>query len=547
MSVRLVLAGLALVVSTLSACQSFTPLSNGPRNDDDEQHGLWRYWYDRDHQHLRAEGSWKRDRQDGRWRFWFPDGNPEWEAYYVDRRLSGLSTSWYSDGTTRSRGLFAAGDEQGAWTFWNRGGKIEQQGEFDRGRATGRWTYWSESGALLADGFRWNDERIGLWRFWSAEGAASEKEYPVPTGVEFVFEEYEGGNPRREGLLVDGKREGRWVVWNEDGSRRTSGSFHAGRADGFWTLYDRDGFPQTAGTVKDDRIVGPWQIWSDGRCMTLDCERFVQPAEVDPRSGDASSMAIEALVARRILEVSQPAQGTRDTRALTGAPAPSVLQLEATARLPRIPIKPNPWTKTEEEVSDYLVERYTKGPRAVVPPPGPRYARAQKSPPGGDPVRARQLLDKPLPQTVFADGNGGRFDLMSLSGRPVVFVILRGYDGQVCIYCRQQTKALAKLEAEFAKRGADVVLLYPGLESRLDVFMNACKENEQGAGPPYRLLADVELRLVKPLGLVAELAVPTTLVLDRRGIVRWAYVGTHDDDRPGCAEVLKALDELGGS
>ncbi len=546
----LVIASLTFLV--FAACQGVEwkqfihPRKSGPRDPEDgTQHGLWRYWYDFDRKHPQAQGTWKKDRQDGQWRYWYENGQLEWEGGFASNRLDGLSTFWYEDGNTRTSGIYDAGLEEGAWSFWTESGELDQQGEFAAGVPTGRWTYWYPDGSPKADGFRWNGARIGVWRFWDTRGARYEKAYPAPSGVEIAAEEWENGTPKREGVVVRGARHGRWTTWSENGGRKMSGAFQDGKPHGLWIAWAEDGSLRAAGRVEQGRIVGPWHVFNDGTCTVMPSDTFDQPG-----SGTAAgvvvddSVPVERLIASWIDEAAAPAPAQLDTRAASGDPEPPAQLVEATERRPRVPLRAQPWTVTEEENIDYLVTRYTKGAKAAKPPPGSRYGKVVRAAPKGDTKRASQSIGKPLPATQFTTGEGESIDLTALRGKKIVLVVLRGYAGMVCVYCTTQTQALANAAAKFAEHNAEVLVVYPGPEDGLPAFLEAYRSLSKGVPPPYKQLADPDFKLVAPLGLRGDLAIPATYVLDETGIVRWAYVGSSVDDRPGTDEIFAQLESM---
>lgn len=65
---------------------------------------------------------------------------------------------------------------------------------------------------------------------------------------------------------------------------------------------------------------------------------------------------------------------------------------------------------------------------------------------------------------------------------------------------------------------------------------------------PFPLLSDARGDLAKSYGIWNDnegVAVPTIIVVDRSGEVRYFYAGNDFADRPGDGEIFSALDELG--
>ncbi len=67
---------------------------------------------------------------------------------------------------------------------------------------------------------------------------------------------------------------------------------------------------------------------------------------------------------------------------------------------------------------------------------------------------------------------------------------------------------------------------------------------ESKAETPFPLVLDVELRAVDQLGIRADLAKPSTYILDKQGRLRFAYVGATPADRPSVQSILEQLDAL---
>jgi peroxiredoxin len=167
---------------------------------------------------------------------------------------------------------------------------------------------------------------------------------------------------------------------------------------------------------------------------------------------------------------------------------------------------------------------------------------------GASDSRRPDLEGKPMPTHRFKCADGGTLDLRDIQqrGKRVLFVVLRGFSGQVCVYCVAQTKALGDCKQEFADLGIEVVVVYPGPEGNEKSFLMAYEITFEEGPPPYAVLYDPNLELVTALGLQGgDLAYPSTFLLDEQGIIRYAYVGQHKADRPAAAALTKFIRSLG--
>lgn len=189
--------------------------------------------------------------------------------------------------------------------------------------------------------------------------------------------------------------------------------------------------------------------------------------------------------------------------------------------------KPTAWSDDEVKLSKELVTKFETATA--------REANAEASP----------LVGLPLAQTRFTGPDGDVLDLKDFAGRNnVVLVIMRGYAGSVCITCSSQLVALSNQAKAFADRDAKVFVVYPGQSDTVPAFIESVRSLKAGFEPPFKLLLDADLAAVKSFMIEGSLAKPTTLVLDKRGVVRWAYVGAQPADRPGVPAILAQLDRL---
>lgn len=507
-----------------------------------EQTGPWTYRYPSG-QNM-AQGEYEHDRQTGLWTYWYANGNQEWQGIFADEALDGPSASWYEDGSPRARGYFRKGDEAGPWTFWSPDDKEQQIGDFNRAGRTLRWTHFHPSGSVHAEGYYFNNRRTGLWQFWSPTGEVTEKTFPSPPGVELYLETWPDGTLRREGFLRAGKPHGRWVSWHAGGSRRMLGDFQRGMAVGQWHAWAADGSPLAVGGFNQGKAAGEWTTWKDGKLEMLDASGFDSVPATDAWSEDSLSdwFPPSEVVPTWVAEMSFAAEATEIEGA--GAPAPDARTLAITGRRATVPIREQPWTISEQENIQAIVDLYSdsaprRGGRGRY---GSRAGRARR----GDTERAAAMVGKPLPMTTLLHQDEQVLDLNTYKGKKnVLLVLLRGYAGYVCVYCAAQTKALRDHVAEFEDLDTEIVVVYPGNRDRLDAFLRSYSSLVDDEGvPPFTMAYDPDFELVDTLMLRADLALPSTLLLDQDGVVRYAYIGVDKVDRPNAKSLLDAIRAL---
>src|SRR5439155_9811161 len=130
---------------------------------------------------------------------------------------------------------------------------------------------------------------------------------------------------------------------------------------------------------------------------------------------------------------------------------------------------------------------------------------------------------------------------------PVVLLVLRGWVGYQCPLCTRQVGDFVKHAKELERAGAQVVMVYPG---KAENVKKHAEDFENGKGIPaeFKLLVDPDLHFVNAWGLrwdaKGETAYPSTFVIDKDGVVRFAKVSHSHGDRASAADVLKSLADM---
>jgi len=528
-----------------------------------DQTGIWTYRYPSGA--LLARGEYRRDEQHGPWTYWHESGEVEWQGAFEDARLHGPSLFYWEDGTLRAQGEFLRGFEEGRWSFFGRDGRMTMQGDFVGGRRGLRWIHFHPNGQVAAEGYRHQGEKVGLWRYWSTDGTEYQDRHPFPEDWGLVLETWPDGTPKREGFAVDGGPIGRWATYHANAERRALGDFKNGRIDGLVTFWKADGDPLARGEIRTDVFTGPWTVWENGVPREVRGSAWKEPERWYDGEFSADDLPartpVGEVATQWAAELGARVEGLY-TDAGGSAPAPPPALVERSNEPAIVPLRPQPWTDSELRNLDFLVTLYRKGAEAAQPPAGSRYGggrrRGRKTtkgyPVAGDTERARLWLDRRLPDRTFKTGDGADRSLEDFRGQPVLLVLLRGFVGEVCVYCTTQTKALSLDIDEFEARGVEVLVVYPGEANRLDAFLAGFRDLPITEGvdePPFEMLYDPGAEFVRELGFIDELAVPATFLLDADGVVRYAYVArTQSDgsvdivDRPSTPDLLNAIDQM---
>ncbi|MBL8840990.1 MAG: redoxin domain-containing protein [Planctomycetes bacterium] len=518
-----------------------------------DQVGEWTYLHENGQ--VKARGGYVADRQEGLWTWFHDNGNQEMEGQVRDDRREGLWRYHHRNGNPRALGSFWRGREEGPWSFWNSDGQLVEQGDYSDGRPAGRWVSFGANGQKRAEGAWLDGHRVGEWRFWDDAGQPFVKSFALPAATIVVRETFADGKPRRDGFLRDTLPVGRFTTYHHNGRRRASGEFVDGSAHGPWMAWDAAGERLALGTVDHGRPSGEWTVWRNGQPATVRFDAVTPPPPALAEWSDdllpqrePPEVVATLWLAEAAAEIERPVAPAAEPAApappLAAAPPPALEQEAATPLA--VPVKAQPYTQREEEEYDRYVENYGLAPRSNSSTGG-RYGRprAAGSVANGDEERAAKLVGQPLAVDAFRCADGRQLRIEDFRGKQLLMVVLRGYGSGICVYCDAQTRALSAPETAqaIAALGCQVVLVYPGPENGWEAFL----EKYQRAGddaPPYPCLFDPELRLVRSLGIEGTQAIPSSLLLDASGVVRYAYVGTTVDDRPSAKRLVEEIRKL---
>jgi antitoxin component YwqK of YwqJK toxin-antitoxin module/peroxiredoxin len=506
-----------------------------------------------------AKGTYKNDRQVGAWVFYYENGTEKRSGFFDDSGLrTGEWTYTYEDSTPQSKGSYFKDFEDGLWTFYGTDGAVVREGQFDAGKQSGRWRFNYAAGKPRAEGVYYRGSRIGPWQLWSENGGSRIQDFGSKAGVQIVRQVWPGKTTlQRVGVLANGKPTGRWTSFHSNGKLRLCSGMASGAPNGVFEARDEQGLVVARGRFETGSVVS-------GVCVANGASReFASgtlpppPPRIDPWPNMASiaSASPESQVALFVNEHRMSAGVTPFVGAVLLAsevspskPAPepkafvAVLDnenmREPAAGQPQLTVKDK--KNLRKMVNQYEVGKQRSNSTGEIYAPTPGGPR-----PKTGTGRRANLENKPMPFEVMKGVDGKDVNLKDYHGKQrVMIVVLRGFLGEVCMYCVAQTKALAKARSKLEAANVEVLVIYPGARENEESF-RVLYEEEFGEGPPpYRVFYDQDLELVTKLGIEGDLASPTTIVIDEQGVVRYAYVGEHRADRPATNALIKLIEGM---
>ena len=196
--------------------------------------------------------------------------------------------------------------------------------------------------------------------------------------------------------------------------------------------------------------------------------------------------------------------------------------------LPELPVlvgREQPWADKYRKMSAQFIEKW----------------RTKSLDDEGD----SRWVGQEFPMTSFVNSDGQVLDLEEYRDKKnVLLVILRGFAGGVCLFCSSQTIALSHEKEKFRSKNTEVVVVYPGAVDAIPGFLESVKDLEASFELPFAIVLDPDLSLTRQLGIKSELAKPSSFIIDKNGIIQYAYVGKNAGDRPTIPDLLKQLDSF---
>ncbi len=198
-----------------------------------------------------------------------------------------------------------------------------------------------------------------------------------------------------------------------------------------------------------------------------------------------------------------------------------------------------------------------------------------------DPAEARAIKERAA-RELAESGHGNHalavgaraphFSLPSATGRTVTLesllsrgaLVLTFYRGAWCPYCNMTLRSLQQHLGHITARGAQLVAVSPqipdetlSLSEKQNLAFDVLSDTGSATAQQYGLAFQVSDELAAHYarsgidlarvngGHARILPIPATYVIDRSGIVQWAFVDTDFTVRAEPADILTALDTLG--
>lgn len=172
-----------------------------------------------------------------------------------------LRKGTYPDGTLRYEGYFLAGKPAGEMKRYYPDGKLQARMEY-RGDTVEAVLYSRKSDCSMRGKYI-GRKKQDTWEYFKNDCLLMKEEYrdQVLHGKTVRF--FSTGNPAEEKGWVNGKPEGEWKLFYDNGQLRMVAGLKAGKLDGEVKTYSYQGILRSEGRYRNDRKEGTWVFFDD--------------------------------------------------------------------------------------------------------------------------------------------------------------------------------------------------------------------------------------------------------------------------------------------
>jgi antitoxin component YwqK of YwqJK toxin-antitoxin module/GH24 family phage-related lysozyme (muramidase) len=226
------------------------------------------YWEEEDENNFfRENGYYKNGKKDGVWKYLDFDFVLLSEGTFKDDKRNGIwKYYWRFDGSLKLKGLYKDDIKTGIWEFYYYDEQLDSKGQFKNNRKDGIWEEYFPNGGLKSKKLFDDGKLIKELPITESEQSKKGKLF-IPrrlSGENSRFIQWNKEQPIVDGVQInqythDGKKDGIWEWYYDNGNLWSKGSYINGLRDGYFEYYGVDGELLYKGYYKDDKMDGIWE------------------------------------------------------------------------------------------------------------------------------------------------------------------------------------------------------------------------------------------------------------------------------------------------
>ena len=180
----------------------------------------------------------------GHWIKKYPNESVMYDGYFKDDHPVGEFRRYFEDQTIKSLLIYSDDGRNAAATMYHNNGNIASKGTYIDQMKEGKWQFFSEiiNGYLISEEYYSKNLRNGLSiKFYPDSSIAEKLSYINDIKQGEWLQYYSTGAVHLKSSYLDGKINGKFEVWFDNGTLEFSGQYKNDRRDGLWTIFNQDG------------------------------------------------------------------------------------------------------------------------------------------------------------------------------------------------------------------------------------------------------------------------------------------------------------------
>jgi antitoxin component YwqK of YwqJK toxin-antitoxin module len=183
-------------------------------------------------------------RKQGPWTKYWPNGNIQYQGLFRDDHPVGSFKRYYSNRVLMSEQEFSEDGREAVTINYHANGYISSKGTYINQMKEGKWSFFSATleGYLINEEEYSKNMKNGVSIKYYPNGVIAEKLIFVNNVREGEWTQYHSsGNPFIKSTYNQGRLEGKFEVWFENGQIQYSGNYRNNLREGKWLIYNDNG------------------------------------------------------------------------------------------------------------------------------------------------------------------------------------------------------------------------------------------------------------------------------------------------------------------
>jgi len=162
-------------------------------------------------------------------------------------------------------GQFKDGIPWGTFRYYYTDGKLKTISALSDGGNTARTVSFANNGLKIAEGKYFSEKKDSIWRYYSDHDGILLSEESYTSGIKNGLSKTFFPNGKLAELIHyrQGKKDGEWVQYFDDGQLKLKGYFVSDEKEGIFTGYYPGGKKNFSGSYKEGHRDGPWVFYEE--------------------------------------------------------------------------------------------------------------------------------------------------------------------------------------------------------------------------------------------------------------------------------------------